>query len=226
MGRRPPRRIERMKYCSACGTSVVRSVPEGDDGERAVCPSFEAVHYENPRNVVGCIAEFEGRLLLCRRAIEPSVGAWTLPAGFLELDESLWAGAARETWEEARARVEPTAPHAVLDLLHIGQVYTLFRANLPRPEFEAGPESLEVALFDRDAIPFGELAFPVVEVALRLYLDDLDSGGHHFHLGQLRWSGEGSRFDAANYDLEGHLRVPLQGGVAEGPGSELLRRFK
>ncbi|MEO0653218.1 MAG: NUDIX hydrolase [Planctomycetota bacterium] len=213
-----------MKFCSVCASALERAIPEGDDRERAVCPSCDTIHYENPRNVVGCIVGEGSRVLLCRRAIEPAVGRWTLPAGFLELDESLWDGAARETWEEARARVDQTAPHAVLDLLHIGQVYTLFRARMREPNFAAGPESLEVAWFDVDQLPFGELAFPVVEVALRLYLDDLDGGDHHLHLGQLRWRGEGSRFDARNYDLNGHLRVPLTGDAHSGPGSELLRR--
>lgn len=215
-----------MKYCSVCGSALGRAIPEGDDRERAVCPSCGAIHYENPRNVVGCIVFDERRILLCRRAIEPSRGRWTLPAGFLELDESLWDGAARETWEEARAQVDQTAPHAVLDLLHIGQVYTLFRARMRGPEFAAGPESLEVAWFDLDALPFGELAFPVIEVALRLFLDDLEGGDHHLHLGQLRWSGEGSRFDARNYDLDGHLRVPISGVAREGPGSSILRRVE
>lgn len=212
-----------MNFCSACGTALVRAVPDGDDRTRAVCPGCDAIHYENPRNVVGCIVEHEGQILLCRRAIPPAEGRWTLPAGFLELDESLWAGAARETWEEARARVRPTAPHAVLDLLHIGQVYTLFRATLSEPGFEAGPESLEVGLFELDALPFGELAFPVVEVALRLFVDDRAREEHHLHLGHLVWSREGSRFDAANYELVDHLRLPLEGGVHPGPGSALWR---
>jgi ADP-ribose/FAD diphosphatase len=215
-----------MKFCSACGTALVRAVPDGDDRPRAVCPGCDAIHYVNPRNVVGCIIEEQGRILLCRRAIPPAEGAWTLPAGFLELDESLWAGAARETWEEARAKVVQVAPHSVLDLLHIGQVYTLFRARLSEPGFEAGPESLEVRMFGLDELPFGELAFPVVEAGLRLYVDDLENGGHHLHLGHLVWNRQGSRFDAANYELEDHLRVPLAENAQHGPGSAVLRRFE
>jgi hypothetical protein len=103
------------------------------------------------------------------------------------------------------------------------QVYTLFRATLSEPGFEAGPESLEVGLFELDALPFGELAFPVVEVALRLFVDDRARDEHHLHLGHMVWSREGSRFDAANYELVDHLRVPLEGGVHPGPGSALWR---
>jgi ADP-ribose/FAD diphosphatase len=198
-----------MKFCPACGGPLDRRIPAGDDRERAVCAGCGVVHYENPRNVVGCLVEHEGGVLLCRRAIEPARGRWTLPAGFLELDEGLTAGAARETWEEARARVEILAPLATLDLLHIGQVYTLFRARLAAPQFEAGPESLAVELFAPQALPFGEVAFPVVEVALRLYLDDLRRGRCHHHLGHLVWNGQGSRFDAGNYTLRDHLRVAV-----------------
>lgn len=200
-----------MNFCSSCGAALRLAVPEGDDRERSTCPSCEAVHYVNPRNVVGCLVEDGGRVLLCRRAIEPSRGLWTLPAGFLELDESMVAGAARETMEEALAEVEIIAPLAVLDLVHIGQVYTLFRAVLSKPGIGVGPESLEVGMFGPDELPFGELAFPVIHYALKLYLEDLAAGQQRVHQGALRWNGESARFDPANYSLERHFSLGLGG---------------
>ncbi len=200
-----------MKFCSSCGSALRLEVPEGDDRERSTCSRCEIVHYVNPRNVVGCLVEDEGRVLLCRRAIEPSRGLWTLPAGFLELDESMVAGAARETIEEALAEVEITAPLAVLDLVHIGQVYTLYRAGFSKPGIGIGPESLEVGMFAPDELPFGELAFPVIHFALKLYLEDLAAGEPRVHQGTLRWSGESSRFDPANYALERHFSHALGG---------------
>jgi ADP-ribose/FAD diphosphatase len=167
------------------------------------------VHYQNPKTVVGCLVEHEERLLLCRRAIEPARGRWTLPAGFLELDESLSDGAARETREEACAEVEVLAPLAVFDLLHIGQVYALFRARLVRPEVAAGAESLEVRWFLPGELPFGELAFPVIHFALERYLEDRARGVARLHQGSLRWSGKGSRFAAENYALDRYRAWPM-----------------
>ena len=203
-----------MKFCPLCAAPLERRVPPGDDRERAVCSACGTVHYENPRTVVGCLVEHEDQLLLCRRAIEPGHGLWTTPAGFLELQESLADGAKRETREEACAEVEIVAPHAFLDLPHIGQSYALFRARLrveEGPGFRPGDESLETALFAPDALPFGELAFPVVHFALELWLQDRSRGRPRLHTAALRWNGEGSRFDPRRYDLEGHLGVPLDG---------------
>ena len=193
-----------MKFCSACGQPVRHAVPDGDDRERAVCPSCGTVHYVNPRTVVGCVIESEGQVLLCRRAIEPALGRWTVPAGFLELDESLRAGAARETREEACAEVQIVAPHAMVELLHIGQVYVLYRARLlpgsgGSPAFSAGPESLDVALFDPERLPMDELAFPVVRFALDAFLEDRRTGAPRLHQARLQWTGQGSRFDVRNY---------------------------
>jgi ADP-ribose/FAD diphosphatase len=198
-----------MKFCSSCGQPLVSAVPPGEDRARACCPGCGAVHYQNPKTVVGCLVEHEGRLLLCRRAIEPARGRWTLPAGFLELEESLPEGAARETREEACAEVEVLAPHAVFDLLHIGQIYALFRARLLRPEVAAGPESLEVRWFEQGELPFDQLAFPVIHFALERYLDDQRAGGPRLHQGVLRWNGRASRFDASNYVLDGYRAWPL-----------------
>lgn len=198
-----------MKFCPDCGSPNEQRIPAGDDRERAVCTACGTVHYVNPRAVVGCVVEHEGSLLLCRRAIEPAHGKWTMPAGFLEIGESLVEGARRETREEACAEVEVLAPFAQLDLPHIGQHYALYRARMTRPEFAAGIESLEVRLFGLDEIPWDELAFPVVHFALRFYLDDLRADRQQLHLGVLRWLGTGSRYDARNYEVDEHLPVPL-----------------
>jgi ADP-ribose/FAD diphosphatase len=184
-------------------------VPPGDDRPRRVCTRCNHVHYQNPIVVVGCLVERDGEILLCRRAIEPAHGRWTVPAGFLELGETLAAGAVRETMEEACADVEVVAPHSFLDLTHIGQSYAMFRARMLRPGFAAGEESLECRFVAMAEIPWRELAFPAVYYALRLRLQDIDGGARHVHHGRLRWSGEGSRFDATNYVIEEHLRTPL-----------------
>lgn len=146
----------------------VRTVPEGDDRERLTCADCGFVAYENPKVVVGSVvAAADGRILLCRRAIEPRLGFWTLPAGYLELNETVAEGAAREAWEEARARIAIDGVLAVYSIARIGQVQVIFRARLAEPGFAAGPESLEVALFAWDEIPWAEIAFPSVEWALR-----------------------------------------------------------
>ncbi|MEM1414326.1 MAG: NUDIX hydrolase [Myxococcota bacterium] len=144
-----------------------RRIPEGDDRERLVCESCGFVRYDNPRIVVGSVATLEDRILLCRRAIEPRKGFWTLPAGYMELGETPAEGAAREAWEEARARLEIGELLAIYSIGHISQVQLFYRAVLADPAIAAGPESLEVGLYEWDAIPWDELAFPTVRWALR-----------------------------------------------------------
>ncbi len=139
---------------------------------RFVCDACQAIHYENPKIVAGCIAEWDGRILLCRRAIEPRSGFWTFPAGFMELGESTEQAACRETLEEAKAVVERCQLYSVVSMPRISQVYMVFRAQLAAAEFAPGAESLEVELFDREAIPWGELAFPVISRILRRYVRD------------------------------------------------------
>lgn len=164
---------------------------------------------------MGCLVEVPetsqqpAGLLLCRRAIEPAEGLWTLPAGYLELGESARAGAVRETWEEARAQVHVTAPFAEFDLVHIGQVYRLYHAAMERPGYDAGPESTDVRVFPLDRLPLDELAFPVIDFALRLYRQDREAGVRAVHLGSLTWSGQGSPWDAAQYNLHEHLSCEL-----------------
>jgi ADP-ribose pyrophosphatase YjhB (NUDIX family) len=151
-----------MKFCSSCGRPIERRVPEGDDRERYVCPACDIVHYQNPKVVVGSVCFWQERVLLCRRAIEPRKGFWTIPAGYLEIGESTEAGALREAWEEAHARLELEGLLAVYSVPRIGQVQVLYRGQLLSPDVAAGPESAEVGLFAWADIPWPELAFPTV----------------------------------------------------------------
>jgi ADP-ribose pyrophosphatase YjhB (NUDIX family) len=151
-----------MRFCPSCGAAVERRVPSGDDRPRHVCPACGVVHYQNPKVVVGSVCTLGERLLLCRRAIDPRRGFWTIPAGYLELGETAEAGALREAWEEARARIELEGLLAVYSVERIGQVQLLYRARLLNEDVAAGPESLEVRLLGWGEIPWAELAFPTV----------------------------------------------------------------
>jgi ADP-ribose pyrophosphatase YjhB (NUDIX family) len=146
-----------------------RRIPAGDDRSRLVCRDCGFIAYENPKIVVGSVAAWQGRILLCRRAIEPRLGFWTLPAGFLELQETAAAGARREAWEEAHARLEIDQLLAVYSIPRISQIQLIYRARLASPEVAAGSETLELDLFAWDAIPWDLLAFPSVHWALRDY---------------------------------------------------------
>lgn len=167
-----------MKFCTSCGSTVTLQVPVGDDRERFVCTSCELIHYSNPRVIVGCVPVHEGRVLLCKRAIEPRKNFWTLPAGFMENGETTPQGAARETWEEARARVSKLELYRVFDVPYISQVYMFYRCELDEGEFGVGPESLETGLYGERDIPWEEIAFPVVYETLKEYFSDARSG--HF----------------------------------------------
>jgi ADP-ribose pyrophosphatase YjhB (NUDIX family) len=167
----PPAGIH-MIYCSSCGQPLVEKIPEGDSRPRYVCEACHTIHYQNPKIVAGCLPEWNGRLLLCRRAIEPRYGLWTLPAGFMENGESTEQAAARETLEEARARVVDLKLYGVFSIPHISQVYMMFRARLESEDFGPGAESLEVRLFEEHEIPWEELAFPVVRRTLERYYSD------------------------------------------------------
>lgn len=171
-----------MQYCSACGEPVESKVPDGDNRLRDVCTSCGTVHYQNPKVVAGCVPEYEGQILLCRRGIEPRRGFWTVPAGFMELGESLAEAALRETWEEALAKVDIGPMFAAVDVIHAGQVHVFFRGTLPRPEFGVGAESIETRLFRPENIPWDELAFPSIRIALEQYLEDCRTGNHLLHL--------------------------------------------
>ena len=165
-----------MNYCSTCGAPVSKQIPPGDDRERFVCSVCDTIHYQNPKIVTCCVPVFEDRILLCRRAIEPRRGLWTLPGGFLETGETASDGAARETWEEARARVDEHALYTVFNLPHISQVYMFFRAQLIGGRYGVGEETLETRLFRERDIPWNELAFPVISRTLAHYFRDRSHG--------------------------------------------------
>ena len=151
-----------MRYCSECGQQVELRIPEGDNRERHVCGACGAIHYQNPLIVVGCVAEQDGKVLLCRRAIEPRYGYWTVPAGFMELGETVAGGAARETLEEALATVELGHLFALVDVVHAGQVHLFYTGKLVG-DFGVGEETLESALFSEDEIPWDEIAAIMVD---------------------------------------------------------------
>lgn len=174
-----------MKYCSNCGTLVEFRVPAGDTLPRFVCTACSVIHYQNPKIVVGCIPEWEDRILLCRRAIAPRCGLWTLPAGFMENAETLGQGAERETLEEANARVEIGNLYAIYNVPHINQVHVIFRARLLDLGYSPGIESLEVRLFTETEIPWDTLAFRVIREPLKRYFEERRQGGLGFHMGTI-----------------------------------------
>lgn len=190
-----------MRYCSQCGSGVTLTLPEGDNIPRHVCAACGTIHYQNPKIVVGCIPEWGDQLLLCRRAIEPRYGLWTLPAGFMENGETVQQGAARETLEEAQAEVEVGALYALFNLPHINQVYMLFRARLLAPEFGPGAESLETELMSESEIPWDEIAFPVIQESLQLYFRDRAAGRFPLRTGSIRrLDGPGRRYEVSIED--------------------------
>ncbi|MDG2071641.1 MAG: NUDIX hydrolase [Pseudomonadales bacterium] len=164
-----------MNYCNQCGEAVSQQIPEGDNRLRYVCATCTTIHYENPKVITGCLPIHEDQVLLCKRAIEPRSGLWTLPAGFLENGETSADGALRETMEEANARVNIEGLYTLFSLPHISQVYMFFRATLQDLDFYAGEESLEVQLFNEDEIPWDNLAFPVITETLKHYFKDRTS---------------------------------------------------
>lgn len=170
-----------MKFCSACGGTVSLRIPPGDALQRHVCNACGEIHYVNPKLVVGAIPEWRDQILLCRRAIEPRYGKWTLPAGFMENDETTADAAARETLEEACARIEVGAVYAMVNIPHISQVHLFYRARLLSPDFAPGDESLEVALFDEADIPWQEMAFRSVTFALERFFEDRRKARFSFH---------------------------------------------
>jgi ADP-ribose pyrophosphatase YjhB (NUDIX family) len=170
-----------MKFCSQCGSPVRLRVPDGDSFPRHVCDSCSTVHYENPKVVVGCVPESGRHVLLCRRAIEPRRGYWTVPAGFMENGETLQQGAARETLEEALATVEVGELFAIVDVVHAHQVHMMFRASMVGDEFGAGHESLEARMFLEDEIPWQDISFPSVRFSLEKWFEDRRTGERRLH---------------------------------------------
>jgi len=182
MSQRPP-----IRFCRACGTAVVYRLPDdGDTRERAVCPACGTVHYENPLNVVGTVPWLGDRVLLCKRNIEPRRGYWTLPAGFMELDETTAGGAARETDEEAGAQIEMQDLFTVINVQRVGQVHFFYRARLLSDVFDPGHETMEARLFTEAEIPWDEVAFHTVRDTLKHFFADRRAGVftlHHFDVG-------------------------------------------
>jgi ADP-ribose pyrophosphatase YjhB (NUDIX family) len=171
-----------IKHCRNCGASVVYRVPDdGDTHQRAVCPACDTIHYENPLNVVGTVPALGDRVLLCKRNIEPRWGKWTLPAGFMELEESTGEGAARETREESGAQFELEGLFSVVSVPRVGQVHMFYRARLLSDVFDPGFETIEARLFTQEEIPWEEIAFRTVKETLERYFEDRARGAFSVH---------------------------------------------
>ncbi|MES2686422.1 MAG: NUDIX hydrolase [Pseudomonadota bacterium] len=172
-----------IKHCKNCGSAVAYRVPDdGDVKERAVCPACGTIHYENPLNVVGTVPHWEDRVLLCKRNIEPRWGKWTLPAGFMELNETTSQGAARETVEEAGAEFELEPLFSLLNVERVGQVHMFYRARLLSDQFQPGHETIEARLFAEADIPWDEIAFKTVKTTLECYFADRRKGSYGMHI--------------------------------------------
>ncbi len=161
-----------MKYCTQCGQELSFITPKSDNRKRFVCESCGHIHYQNPLVVVGTVPYYKDKILLCKRAIEPRYGLWTLPAGFMENDESVSEGALRETFEEANAKVTLDKMYTTFSVPYINQVHIFFRAKLVDLNFSAGIESLDVQLFSQSEIPWNEIAFTPVSETLKHYFKD------------------------------------------------------
>ncbi|MDI9330892.1 MAG: NUDIX hydrolase [Alphaproteobacteria bacterium] len=175
---------DNIRHCKQCGTAVVLRFPDdGDIRERAVCPACHTIHYENPLNVVGTIPVWEDKVLLCKRNIEPRLGKWTLPAGFMELGETVAEGAARETREEAGAVFEMQELFSIMNVVRVGQVHFFYRAQLSHTRFDPGNETQEARLFAEHEVPWDEIAFRTVRETLRCFFED--RARDHFQLHQI-----------------------------------------
>jgi ADP-ribose pyrophosphatase YjhB (NUDIX family) len=170
-----------VKFCCYCASPVVSRVPPGDSLPRWICDECGEIHYQNPKLVLGTVPEYQDKVLLCRRAIEPRYGYWTLPAGYMENNETAGEAAARETLEEAGARVELGAPFSMISVPRVNQVHLFYRARLLNLDFKPGEETLEVALFSEADIPWKDIAFRTVGRTLKLWLSDRASGRFVFH---------------------------------------------
>jgi ADP-ribose pyrophosphatase YjhB (NUDIX family) len=174
-----------MKYCSNCGSLLKFATPPGDDRDRFLCSACGVIHYQNPRVVAGCIPEMEDRILLCRRAIDPCYGKWTLPAGYLENGETVSACAERETREETGARISDVVPYFLFNICHINQIYFMFRGRVVDAGNGPGKESLEVRLFSEAEVPWDLIAFRVISATLKNYFRDRRLGAFPFRIGDI-----------------------------------------
>lgn len=175
-----------MNFCSHCGNELNLTIPDGDDRLRHICPKCSRIHYVNPKIVVGCIPVWNDKILLCKRAIEPRLGKWTIPAGFLESGETVAAGAQREAHEEALARVDELIPYALFNITFVDQIYIIFRAHLVDGAFGVGVESTDAGLYAESEIPWDKLAFTVVRETLTHFFEDRRSGRYAFHMGDIQ----------------------------------------
>ena len=187
-----------MNFCSHCSSTVIKLIPPGDNRERFVCDSCGVVHYQNPNNVVGAILTWQGKILLCKRAINPGLGLWTLPAGFMENNETIHQAAARECIEEANAQPGHLSLFGVFSMPYISQVHLMFVGKLLSEEISPGIESLDVGLFNRDQIPWDHIAFPVVSYCLKLFYEQ---GGYCGQVHQARFHRHPNR------DIEIHAEI-------------------
>ena len=171
-----------MKYCSECGSDnlAVRR-PTGDTKERTVCAACDYIFYHNPKIVTGCILEWQGHILLCKRAIEPRINFWTVPAGFLENNESIIEAAAREAAEEAHAQCDDLVMHSLYNIRYVSQVYILYRGHLKDGRYGVGYESNDAMLCSEDEIPWPQIAFPVIADSLKLYFEDRSRRSYQYH---------------------------------------------
>ncbi|MGY8813511.1 MAG: NUDIX hydrolase [Gammaproteobacteria bacterium] len=186
-----------MNYCNNCGAKVELKIPDDDNRHRHVCVTCNTIHYQNPKIVVGCIPEWQDQILLCKRAIEPQYGLWTLPAGFMENGESTLQAALRETWEEANTTVKILDLYMVVNLPQVNQVYMMYRSSMTDKIYASGSESLEVDLYKEENIPWELLAFPVIRETLKYYYKDRKQGEFRIRTGEiLRNNG--------SYDLNLH----------------------
>jgi len=183
-----------MKFCSQCGQLLEQRIPEGDNRLRYVCAHCQTIHYQNPNIVAGCLPVYGDKILLCKRAIEPRSGLWTLPAGFMENNETVEQAAMRESMEEANANVELEQLYSVFSLPHVNQVYMMFRGKLLDLDFSPGAESEDVALFAPDMIPWDALAFPTINHTLEFLLEDDQRGEYRLHTGDIIKQVSGYRF--------------------------------
>ncbi|MEL7340018.1 MAG: NUDIX hydrolase [Bacteroidota bacterium] len=174
-----------MNYCSHCGSDQLKwEIPPDDNRPRYVCANCQTIHYQNPKMVVGTLPIYDDKILLCRRAIEPRKGYWGLPAGYLEMGETLDGGAFRETVEESGAQIEILRLHAVYNIPRISQIYFFYLARMLSDQLDIGPETLEADLFGPEEIPYEEMAFPSSTFAIKKYLEHKDNkfvGVHQGH---------------------------------------------
>jgi ADP-ribose pyrophosphatase YjhB (NUDIX family) len=172
-----------MTHCSHCASTLSIEIPEGDHRPRHVCTNCCAIHYQNPKVIVGCLPIWEGKVLLCRRGIEPQKGFWNLPGGFMENGESVEVGAAREGFEETGVIMHVTKLHSLYSVIAANQVHLHFEAKLDNLNFVLCPESVEMALFSLDEIPWEEIAFSSNTFALKGYIDNVKNNQSPLHIG-------------------------------------------